>query len=128
MVMAGSLIDAFQFPLSINGGRGELKREGDYNAYVAQLIRQVLLTSQGERAHRPTFGAGLLRMVFAPNDDATASLLQTTIFQALTENLGTLITVNDVEATASDSLLAVSVTYTIKSRRDRQILNLEVAI
>ncbi len=127
-MMANSPIDAFQFPVSVNGGRGELKREGDYNAYVAQLIRQVLLTAQGERTHRPTFGAGLLRMVFAPNDDATASLLQTTIFQALTENLGTLINVNDVRATANDNILAVSVTYTIKSKRDKQILNLEVAI
>ena len=126
--MASSPIDAFQFPVSINGGRGELKREGDYNAYVAQLIRQVLLTSQGERTHRPNFGAGLLRMVFAPNDDATASLLQTTIFQALTENLGTLINVANVQATANDNILSVSIEYSIKSKRDKQVLNLEVAI
>jgi phage baseplate assembly protein W len=116
----------FRFPVAIDQARGELAKETDYEEYVKQLIRQVLLTSPGERVNRPDFGAGLRRMVFAPNDDATASLLQTTIFQALTRWLGDLISVDKIEAQAVDSELDVAVTYTIKARGTQTVLNLEV--
>jgi phage baseplate assembly protein W len=119
-------VDALQFPISVDRALGQLKKERDYDRYVAQLIKQVLLTSPGERAHRPDFGAGLLRMVFAPNDPATASLLKTTIFQNLTTWLGTIITVNDVQVSADDSTLNVTVVYVVKARGTQQVLNLEV--
>jgi phage baseplate assembly protein W len=121
-------IEAFQFPVDVDRARGALKQENDYPRYVSQLVRQVLLTSPGERPHRPDFGAGLLRMVFAPNDDATASLLQTTIFQSLTQWLGNLITVDDVTTQADGGTLNVAVTYTIKSRGTRDVLNLQVTV
>ncbi|HEY7375580.1 MAG TPA: GPW/gp25 family protein [Polyangia bacterium] len=119
-------INALQFPISVDRALGQLKKERDYDRYVAQLIKQVLLTSPGERAHRPDFGAGLLRMVFAPNDPATASLLKTTIFQNLTTWLGTIITVDDVQVSADDSTLNVTVVYVIKARGTQAVLNLEV--
>jgi phage baseplate assembly protein W len=119
-------VDALQFPISVDRALGQLKKERDYDRYVAQLIKQVLLTSPGERAHRPDFGAGLRRMVFAPNDPATASLLQTTIFQNLTRWLGTIITVNGVTVSADGATLNVTVTYTVKARGTQQVLNLEV--
>lgn len=121
-------IEAIQFPIRVDRGRGQLKQEPDLSNYVNQLIRQVLLTAPGERAHRPEFGAGLRRMVFAPNDDATAALLQTTVFQNLTKWLGTLITVNEVQTAARDSTLEVTVIYTLKARGERQVLNLEVTV
>ena len=119
-------VDAIRFPISIDRSRGQLQKERDYERYVAQLIRQVLLTAPGERAHRPDFGAGLRRQVFAPNDDATASLLQATILQNLEQWLGNLIELNDVKTHANESVLEVTVVYTIKSRGTRQVLNLEV--
>ncbi len=123
--MTGSL-EAFRFPVRIDGARGQVRKETDYPRYVGQLIRQVLLTAPGERAHRPDFGAGLRRMVFAPNDDTTAALLQTTIFEALERWLGHLITVDDVVAEADHARLNVTVVYTLKARGDQQVLNLEV--
>ena len=39
--------------------------------HIRDLIEQVLFTSPGERVNRPTFGSGLLKTVFAPNNDAT---------------------------------------------------------
>ena len=119
-------IDAIQFPISVDRALGQLKKERDYDRYVAQLIKQVLLTTPGERAHRPDFGAGLRRMVFAPNDPATASLLQTTIFQNLTKWLGSIITLNGVQVSADDATLNVTVSYTVKARGTQQVLNLEV--
>lgn len=121
-------IDAIRFPISIDRALGQLQKERDYERYISQLIRQVLLTAPGERAHRPEFGAGLRRMVFSPNDDATASLLQTTILQNLNRWLGALITVDNVRAVANDNVLEVTIVYTIKARGTQQILNLEVTV
>jgi uncharacterized protein len=125
--MAGQIF-AFHFPVRIDGSLGHLHNEVDYERYVAQLIRQVLLTSPGERAHRPDFGAGLRRMVFQPNSESTASLLQTLIFQNLTQWLGALISVDDVKARADEARLEVTVAYTLKARGSQRVLNLEVTI
>jgi phage baseplate assembly protein W len=119
-------IDAFQFPVQIDRALGQIKHETNYERYIAQLIRQVLLTNPGERAHRPDFGAGLRSMVFAPNDESAVGLIQTAVFQNLTRWLGTLITVNDVRASTNDSRLDVTVIYTLKARGTSQVLNLEV--
>ena len=119
-------IEAIQFPISIDRALGQLKQEHDYDRYVSQLIRQVLLTNPGERAHRPDFGTGLRRMVFAPNGTVTASLLQTTIFQNLNRWLGSLITVQNVITEAQTSTLLVTIFYVIKARGTQQVLNLEV--
>jgi uncharacterized protein len=121
-------IEAFHFPVAVDGNFGQLKQETDYEAYVRQLIRQVLLTAPGERVHRPEFGAGLRRMVFNPVSEATASLLQTTVFQSLDRWLGHLITVDDVTATAGDGRLDVTIVYTLKARGTESVLNLEVTL
>jgi phage baseplate assembly protein W len=120
-------IEAFRFPIAVDAsGRGELVKERDYSRYVSQLVRQVLLTAPGERVNRPDFGAGLRRMVFAPLDDSTATLIQTTVFQSLDRWLGNLISVDEVRARIEESTLFVDVTYTIKSRGEQKVLNLEV--
>jgi phage baseplate assembly protein W len=119
-------VSALQFPVAIDAALGRVKQETDYEKYIAQLIRQVLLTSPGERAQRPDFGAGLRRMVFAPVDNATAALLQTAILEALNRWLGTLITLDDVQVVVNNAELDVTVFYTLKARGTKQVLNLEV--
>jgi phage baseplate assembly protein W len=52
-------LHAIRFPFAIDTGAGALAQESDYEAYIRQLIRQVLLTAQGERINRPDFGAGI---------------------------------------------------------------------
>ncbi|MEE8523774.1 MAG: GPW/gp25 family protein, partial [Thermoanaerobaculia bacterium] len=96
--------------------------------YIRQLIRQVLLTAPGERVHRPDFGAGLRRLVFAPNSPATASLTQTTVYQALTTWLGQLIEVEDVQAQAHGERLEITIAYLIRARGERRFLNVEVTL
>src|SRR4051812_6432769 len=98
--MAEKLFQAIHHPLSVAAAGGRLRQEADYEAYIRQLIRQVLLTAPGERINRPEFGAGVRRLVFSPLSPASASLAQTTVYQALTTLLGTLIRVENVEATA----------------------------
>ena len=121
-------IQAVHYPIAIDQPGGRLRKETDYERYIVQLIHQVLLTSPGERVHRPTFGAGLRRMVFAPNGPAAASLAQTTVFQALDTWLGRLIRVDDVKARSVDSTLEVQVVYTVIARGEQRFLNVEVTL
>jgi phage baseplate assembly protein W len=119
-------ITSIRFPFAINEKLGRLAQENDYEQYIKQLIRQVLFTAQGERINRPDFGAGIRRLVFAPNSPATASLAQTLIFQALTRWLGTLIRTESVEAEAVGERLNITIGYTILAKQERRFLNLEV--
>lgn len=121
-------IKSIHYPITIDAGLGRLAVETDYDAHVQQLILQVLFTNPGERVNRPEFGCGLRRMVFAPNSEATASLTQVTIIQALERWLGTLIDVETVEVTALEEILEVRIAYVVKARRTRRVLNLEVGI
>jgi phage baseplate assembly protein W len=127
--MAEELFQAIYHPVSIAAASGRLRQETDYEAYVRQLIRQVLLTAPGERINRPEFGAGVRRLVFSPLSPATASLAQTTVYEALTAWLGTLIRVENVEATASEpGRLDIEVTYLLRARGERRFLNVEVVV
>ncbi|MBK9124066.1 MAG: GPW/gp25 family protein [Chloroflexi bacterium] len=119
-------IHSIRYPVSVDTALGRITVETDYAAHVEQMIKQVLLTSPGERAHRPDFGCGLRRMVFAPNDPTIASLTQVTVYQALTKWLGTVIEVGAVEVQVYESTLSVTVSYVLKARLERRILNLEV--
>lgn len=50
---------------------------------VAQSIRVILMTEQGERIMRPDFGAGLGKFLFEPNTAATHRLIEDRIRTAL---------------------------------------------
>jgi phage baseplate assembly protein W len=119
--------EAFHFPLTVDRGLGRVRKEGDYSAYIVQLIKQVLLTAPGERIDRPDFGAGLRRLLFAPSSKETATLLQATVFQSLDRWLGELIAV-DVNTSFDDGRMDVNIVYTIKARGDQEVLNLEVTL
>jgi phage baseplate assembly protein W len=117
---------SLRFPFSIDRGQGQASQERSYEAHVQQLIKQVLLTSPGERIDRPEFGCGIKRMVFAPGGEVAASLAQTVIYQSLTKWLGTVISVHEVTVRANDARLDIRVGYAIRARTGRHYLNLEV--
>jgi phage baseplate assembly protein W len=121
-------VTSIRFPFAIDDRLGRLAQENDYEEYIRQLIRQVLFTAPGERINRPDFGAGVKRLVFAPNSPATATLAQTLIFQGLTTWLGTLIRTDTVQAEAVGERLNITVGYTILARQERRFLNLEVTV
>jgi uncharacterized protein len=123
-----ALFEGFYYPVSLDASLGRLRKETDYAAYVVQLIKQVLLTAPGERINRPDFGAGLRRMVFAPSSPETATLLQASVFQSLDRWLGSLIKVEQVQTAFENGRLDVVISYTLKARGDKQVLNLEVTL
>ncbi len=119
---------SIRYPFGIDSGLGRLDREEDYAAHVDQLVRQVLLTSPGERINRPDFGCGVKRMLFAPNSTVTASLAQVTIFQALNRWLSSVLVVGDVRVEAVEETLTIKVSYTLKARQEKRFLNLQVTL
>jgi phage baseplate assembly protein W len=88
--------------------------------HVRDLVEQVLFTAPGERVNRPTFGSGLLQLVFAPNSDALAAATQLTVQAALQEWLGDLIEVQNVTVESVDSSLTTTVVYVIRRTQQQQ--------
>lgn len=93
----------------------------DRDTYVRGLIEQVLLTSPGERVHRPGFGSGLLHAVFGPGGADLAAAAQDLVQAALDVWLGDLIAVEAVEITGEDATLRVDVQYTVRATGERRV-------
>jgi len=117
---------SIRYPFAIDQNLGILMEEKDLSLHVRQMMLQVLFTSPGERINRPDFGCGLRRMVFAPNSDATANLLQVMVVQSLERWLGDLIEVDNVDVNAINERLEVKISYLLKARQERQYLNVEL--
>jgi uncharacterized protein len=96
--------------------------------HLRDLIEQVLFTSPGERVNRPTFGTGLLKMVFAPNSDAQAAALQAIVQGALQQWLGDLIQVQAIEVRNEDATLAVSVRYIVRQTQQPQVASFKRSV
>ncbi len=124
--MPAQAIHSIHYPIGVDTALGRIAVEQDYAKHVEQMILQVLLTNPGERPHRPDFGCGLRRMLFAPNDPTVATLTQVTVYQALSRWLGSVIEVGEVAVYAHESTLEVRVSYVLKARMERRILNIEV--
>lgn len=88
--------------------------------HIRDLIEQVLFTAPGERVNRPSFGSGLMRLVFAPNSDEMAATTQFLVQGALQQWLGDLIQVEDVQVAAEESALSVTVQYVVRRTQERQ--------
>ena len=106
------------YPYQIDGrGRTAATSADDH---IRDLIEQVLFTAPGERVNRPTFGSGLLQLVFAPNSDELATATQMLVQGALQQWLGDLIQVQAVDVQNQDSALQVTVQYVVRRTQQRQ--------
>jgi Bacteriophage baseplate protein W len=100
--------------------RGRTAETSD-DEHIRDLIEEVLFTTPGERVNRPTFGSGVLQLIFAPNSQALAAATQMTVQGALQQWLGELIQVEAVEVQSEDSKLQVLVQYTVRRNQKREV-------
>ena len=107
------------FPYNYDG-RGHTA-DAETDDHIRDLIEQVLFTSPGERVNRPTFGCGLMQLVFAPNSDELAAATQYLVQGALQQWLGDLIQVEDVAVETDDSALRVTVQYVVRRTQERTL-------
>lgn len=107
------------FPYHFDGlGRTAPSDEDDH---IRDLVEQVLFTSPGDRVNRPTFGSGLLQLVFAPNSDELAAATQMLVQGALQQWLGDLIEVQAVDVESVDAVLRVTVRYVVRRTQKPQV-------
>jgi hypothetical protein len=110
------------FPFKFDGrGRTATANESQH---VRQLIEQLIFTSPGERVNRPTFGSGILQLVFAPNSPELAATVQFTLEAAIQQWLGDVIRVERLEVLAQDSALTVDLSYFILRTGEQESLTL----
>ncbi len=114
------------YPLHIDG-RGRLA-ETKAEDHLRDLIEQVLFTTPGERVNRPTFGSGLLQLVFEPNSAALASATQLTVQGALQQWLGELILVEAVQVESVESTVRVTVQYLVRQTQQRQVAQFQRSV
>jgi Bacteriophage baseplate protein W len=106
------------YPLHFDG-RGRTAAAND-DDYLRGLIEQVLFTAPGERVNRPSFGAGLNQLVFAPNSGELAGATQVLVQASLQQWLGDLITVEAVDVASLQSTLRVRVQYIVRRTAERR--------
>jgi uncharacterized protein len=106
------------YPLHFDG-RGRTATANDDDC-LRGLIEQVLFTAPGERVNRPSFGAGLNQLVFAPNSDELAGATQLLVQASLQQWLGDLIAVEGVDVVSLESTLRVRVQYVVRRTAERR--------
>lgn len=107
------------YPYHFSKSKGSTA-DADYVSHIRDLIEQVLFTNPGERVNRPTFGSGLLQLVFAPNSVELAGTTQFLVQAALQEWLSDLIQVNEVNVESVAERLTVTVNYTIRRTQENR--------
>ena len=119
----------YAFPFRIDPASGQAARTS-YEAHVEQMIRQVLLTSPGERADLPEFGCGLRQLLFAPHSEALDTTTQMLVQQALNKWLAGQIQVKQVSVTPAgagvdEAQLLIQIDYVLietQSNNQLQVL------
>ena len=119
----------YTFPFRIDSVSGQAA-QSPYGIHVDQMIRQVLLTSPGERADLPEFGCGLHQLLFAPNSDALLSTTQLIVQKSLDRWLGDQIEVKNVLVSSGpggdDSQILVQIEYLLVETRSKQTIEILV--
>jgi uncharacterized protein len=138
----------YAFPFRIDPASGQAA-QSPYATHVDEMIRQVLLTTPGERADLPSFGCGLRQLLFTPNTSApqvapntsapqvapnTSPLQATTqilVQQSLAKWLGNQIQVQNVTVSSGEggdySQLLVQIQYTLIETQSLQTTQILVA-
>jgi phage baseplate assembly protein W len=91
------------------------------------MIEQVIFTAPGERVNRPTFGSGILQLVFAPASEQLVATTRLLVQSALQTWLGDIIDVADVTVEAGDGTLRVSVSYIVRTTGNADVAQFERA-
>jgi hypothetical protein len=113
----------YAFPFRIDPASGQAG-QSPYGRHVDEMIRQILLTTPGERADLPEFGCGLRQLLFAPNSDALQATTQLMIQQALSRWLAGQIQLVKVTVTdgpgGDQSQLLVLIQYVLLETQSQQ--------
>jgi uncharacterized protein len=115
----------YPYGVSSTGAPGTTNPDGHFR----DLILQVLFTNPGERVNLPEFGAGVQRLVFAPNSDTLRTSAQFLISNSLQRWLGDRIDISQVSLTSQpgqEETVTIEIIYVVKSTQQRQSVQVQV--
>jgi uncharacterized protein len=100
--------------------------DADLPRHVADLVRLVLLTSPGERLHRPELGAGLgSGVLFQPLQSALLGVVELRARGALTQTLGDRIRIDRLVVTQpGESTIEATLHYRLRTTGEEQTVTL----
>jgi phage baseplate assembly protein W len=107
------------FPFHVDSAGRTAQAASD--KHIRDLIEQVLFTAPGERVNRPSFGSGLMQMVFEPAHPELASATQMLVQGMLQQWLGDLIDIGDVDVDVDESVVTVTVRYVVKLTKAAEV-------
>jgi phage baseplate assembly protein W len=112
------------FPFHV-GADGRTAAPANVSDHVRGEIIQLLLTAQGERPFLPSFGAGLRRLVFEKNDDASAGVSKALVSQNLSRWLGHRVSIETLTVKAEQSTLTVDLRYRLIETQEVRTIQFE---
>jgi phage baseplate assembly protein W len=120
----------YAFPFRIDPVSGQAARS-PYPRHVDEMIRQVLLTTPGERVDLPEFGCGVRQLLFAPNTDTLRATAQILVQKSLNRWLAGQIAVQTVTVTSGagddESQLLVQIEYLLIETQSLQTVQILVS-
>ena len=120
----------YAYPFRIDTLSGQAARS-PYPRHVDEMIRQVLLTTPGERVDLPEFGCGLRQLLFAPNSDTLRATAQILVQKSLTRWLADQISVQKVTVTPGwgddESQILVQIEYLLIETQSLQTIPIVVS-
>jgi uncharacterized protein len=119
----------YAYPFRIDSLSGQAAQSA-YGTHVDQMIRQILLTSPGERIDLPEFGCGLRQLLFAPDSDALQATTQLLVLRSLHDWLSDQITVTKVSVAPGPggdySEILVQIPYVLIETQTQQVTQITV--
>lgn len=119
----------YAYPFRIDPLSGQAAQSA-YGTHVDQMIRQILLTSPGERIDLPQFGCGLRQLLFAPDSDALQATAQLLVMRSLKDWLSDQISVTKVSVTpgpgADYSEILIQIQYVLIETQTQQVTQITV--
>lgn len=101
---------AFPYQLTPQGTTAVAASADDH---IEQMLEQLLFTRPGERVNRPTFGCGLLDLVFSPGSPEVAAALSITVSAAVQQELSDLVKIQSVDVTWAAGTLQAVLSYVV---------------
>ena len=113
----------YAYPFVIDPVSGQAGQT-PYATHVDQMIRQILLTTPGERADLPEFGCGLRQLLFAPISDALEATTKLIIQRSLALWLSDQIKAQTISVGSDSggdySQIVVQIAYTLLETQSMQ--------
>lgn len=124
----------YAHPLRVDAASHQIAR-ADYHRHVSQLVKQLLLTSPGERVCLPEFGCGLRRLVFAPQSDALVATVRIQVQQSIDRWLADQVALVDVEVVSGatpgsgidEGAMLITVSYSLVETRTPDSVTVKVS-